>query len=100
MKWLCESKDRWSRAALHWAVLNGHIECARYLLQACGALSSPGSFSAMYRSRRTHLFFETPIHIAIRKKSHEMISLLLEYGANVDEVNDAGQSARDLLKAL
>ena len=46
MQWMVESKDRWSRAALHWAVLNGHIECARYLLQACGAMSSPGSFSA------------------------------------------------------
>jgi amino acid adenylation domain-containing protein len=97
MKWLCEFKDRWSRTALHWAILNSHDNCTRYLLEECGALATPGSFSSIRRSRISHLFFETPLHIAIRRKSHDMIRLLLQHGANLDQVDDSNRSARDLL---
>ena len=61
-----ESYDRWSRSPLHWAVVNGHHDAARALLEA-GACA--GGRQATRRGRAgksTHLAQESPLELAAR----------------------------------
>eukprot|EP00951_Prasinocladus_malaysianus_P015300 scaffold117178_cov32-Prasinocladus_malaysianus.AAC.4 len=54
--------DRWGRTPLHWAVVNGHVECCKVLLEA-GAKPNFGGHSAYRHHRLTSLAQETPAQV-------------------------------------
>lgn len=62
---LLEWSDRWSRTAVHWAVLNGHAAALTILLEG-GAQAAPPRISTGQMTKRTHLVQEQPMDIALR----------------------------------
>jgi len=66
--------DRWSRTALHWAVINGHLECVKVLLDA-GCRARP-YIRPSIRQKRTMLPYEDPIPMAERIGLEEIVSIL------------------------
>lgn len=73
-------RDRWHRTPLHWAVLNGHLESCKALLEA-RANADPTKVRAYRHERSTSLRHESPLEIAQRMNSTEMVALLLQHGA-------------------
>lgn len=59
------------RTALHWAVINGHLDCARALVFAGASVSMKDKEG------------RTPLHLAVRKNNKPMIKLLIEAGASL-----------------
>lgn len=68
--------DRWSRTALHWAVVNGHTSCVKILVDA-GAEAEPKLREGV-KGRRTHLQYESPLEIARRKNHHDILQIFGE----------------------
>ena len=90
-------RDRWSRTAVHWAVLNGHLSSLRILLEA-GCLADPPMPN---RSKSTSAALERPLDLCERLydtaedccsngKNREMgmamKRLLQEYITTTDEI--------------
>ncbi|GAB5365658.1 hypothetical protein AAMO2058_001076800 [Amorphochlora amoebiformis] len=73
---MIHSFDRWGRSPLHWAVLNGHKECVKLLLDA--KASPLLAMSSAATKKRTHLTQESSAELAIRVhgKESDMIRLL------------------------
>lgn len=67
--------------ALHWAAIAGSCDAARVLLEKGARVNA-----------QTKYFRETPLHLAIQEKKSEMISLLLDHGANPDIRNHEGEN--------
>jgi hypothetical protein len=63
---MLEWRDRWSRTAVHWAVLNGHVQCLKALLQS-GASPSPPNARHGAHLKSTYLTIETPLQLAQRR---------------------------------
>jgi hypothetical protein len=63
---MLEWRDRWSRTAVHWAVLNGHVQCLKALLQL-GASPSPPNARHGAHLKSTYLTIETPLQLARRR---------------------------------
>jgi ankyrin repeat protein len=72
-----EQKDRWSRTALHWAVLNGHLPVVKLLLEHGASCTSKVRDYRHHRS--TRLTQESPTEISLRLwgTDHEITRLLL-----------------------
>jgi len=85
-KGLVEWKDRWSRTAVHWAVLNGHAAALTMLLSS-GALALPKSMSAHQQAKRTHLPQESPLQIAVRVHGQDskLVELLEVHNDSEDQ---------------
>ena len=78
---LGDENDDWSRAALHLASINGHLEIVKLLLES-GAnvhIKDKGD--------------QTALHLASRNGHLEIVKLLLESGANVNIKDKNGQTA-------
>jgi ankyrin repeat protein len=76
------SNDRWQRTPVHWAVLNGHIEALRSLLEH-GAAPNPKTCIRILRLR-THLITETPMEIAHRvHKDNPLFEKILNMHYNI-----------------
>lgn len=59
------------RAALHWAVINGHLDCARALVFAGASVNMKDKEG------------RTPLHLAVCRNNKLMIKLLIEAGASL-----------------
>eukprot|EP00617_Octactis_speculum_P015172 CAMPEP_0185761748 /NCGR_PEP_ID=MMETSP1174-20130828/20682_1 /TAXON_ID=35687 /ORGANISM="Dictyocha speculum, Strain CCMP1381" /LENGTH=504 /DNA_ID=CAMNT_0028443111 /DNA_START=413 /DNA_END=1927 /DNA_ORIENTATION=- len=57
-------RDRWHRTALHWAVLNGHLNAVELIVRAGATVGVSMRQNAHRKS--THLRYETPLEIAER----------------------------------
>ena len=106
-----DSRDRWQRTPLHWAVLNGHLTVVRMLLDA-GARKQPYDPRHLKRlenkmGHHTHLPMETPLKLACRVHgSHsEFTQLLMDlvdnpHLANNDSAGPSGASSCELVSGL
>ena len=83
------AKDRWSRTALHWAILNGHLGAMGVLLSQ-GA-SPNARVIASKHAKRTHLIQEPPLLMAARVHGEgPILRTLLEHKADPNIVDDDG----------
>ncbi len=64
--------------ALHWAVLQGHVDCARSLILAGAQLDIQDSFG------------KTPLHYAVQSGARATIQELVENGAALDIADTSG----------
>ncbi|KAH9255729.1 hypothetical protein BASA81_006123 [Batrachochytrium salamandrivorans] len=68
--------DHWRRTPLHWAVVNFHVECARFLLRH-GCQIRPSGMRLGKPGPGTHLIQETPLQVALRRNApQELIRVL------------------------
>jgi hypothetical protein len=64
--------------ALHWAVLQGHVDCARQLILSGAQLNIQDTFG------------RTPLHYAIQAGARSTIKALVENGASLDIADTSG----------
>ncbi|CAJ1443073.1 unnamed protein product [Effrenium voratum] len=72
-------RDRWHRTPVHWAVLNGHLQALKALLEA-RASAEPPKVREYRHVRSTTLRHESPLDIAQRLEP-QMVAVLLQHGA-------------------
>ena len=96
------AKDRWGRTALNWAVFGNHPDVVQQLLASgasFNALHENGSAPQAKHQRRTDNLWSGNLHLALQAastaddKTCAMLSLLLEHGCAVDEVDSDGRTA-------
>lgn len=68
--------DRWNRTALHWAIINNHEECVRYLVDS-GANIVP-MIKLSQQTKGTHLPYENPVDLARRRKCSDSLIAYLD----------------------
>uniref|UniRef100_A0A803SU97 Ankyrin repeat and SOCS box containing 5 n=1 Tax=Anolis carolinensis TaxID=28377 RepID=A0A803SU97_ANOCA len=68
---------------LHEACLGDHVGCARLLLEAGANVSIISSCANVQKGK----FLETPLHAAARQSNPEIISMLLDFGADINAKN-------------
>lgn len=100
------SADESGRTSLHWAAAGGHLEAVTELLQASGAAtfskSAKGSVASLYKSPQAsagtalvHIADRrqvTPLHLACGCGHAEVVSVLLDHGADVAALDLVGLS--------
>ncbi|WP_080452545.1 Dot/Icm T4SS effector AnkY/LegA9 [Legionella pneumophila] len=69
--------------ALHWAVMQGHLDCARLLVK------SGASVDIQDKSGKS------PLHYAIKRGDKETIKLLVQAGASLEIMDDSGAKPCD-----
>lgn len=68
--------DHWRRTPLHWAVVNFHVDCVRFLLRH-GCEVRPSGMRIGKPGPGTHLIQETPLQVALRRDAPaELIQVL------------------------
>lgn len=70
-----------SQSLLNTAVCNGHKDIVNFLLSIDLSLNP-----------QTLSYIETPLHKAVEYRQHDMITLLLERGANIDRQNEGKET--------
>jgi len=70
--------ERHSYTLLHLSVPKGHVEIARMLLDSGAEVDARCNHQSCTNTR------ETPLHFAADRRSADMVSLLIEYGADVN----------------
>eukprot|EP00978_Attheya_sp_CCMP212_P010992 scaffold26863_cov59-Attheya_sp.AAC.1 len=63
--WLFNWHDRWFRTPVHWAILNGHVEALKVLLDS-GCNPNPNMPKASRSNRHTSADIETPLELCLR----------------------------------
>jgi len=64
-------RDSWSRTAVHWSVLNGHVDCLAMLIRA-GCSTDPFMPKC---SHRTSAAMESPIQMCLRVHGQSSVGL-------------------------
>ena len=88
------TKDKWGRSSLIWAVLNNHLNIVKLLLKNRANINQTGE----------NLY--TPLMYASYKGYNEMVEFLLKNGANINLKSNDGKTAssiadnNDILKLL
>ena len=88
-------RDHWHRPPLSWAIINGHVQCVKVLLEnGANASGPPLPLTKLHKS--THVKFLSPLHFAIRfvdaSTALEMVELLLNFKANTSRLDDDGDA--------
>ncbi|XP_044738962.1 uncharacterized protein LOC123300452 [Chrysoperla carnea] len=65
--------------ALHWAAIAGNVDITKFLLNVDGIRVSGSSFKR-----------NSPLHYAVLHNHNEIIKMLIEHGADIDECADLG----------
>jgi ankyrin repeat protein len=87
--------DHWTRTPMAWAVLNGHVDVVRVLLES-GAHVDGTKAPFTFHMRSSTLLFEQPLHLACRLPLHKalaMVALLFSFGANPNIRSQSDQTA-------
>ena len=78
------ARDQLKTTALHWAVSMGHLEVAELLVEHHADLNARAADGC------------APLHVAAREGDAELVTFLLDAGANPSLCNSAGSTALDL----
>ena len=79
--------DRWHRTPLQWAVLNGNVDVVGVLLEL-GAAASPKQVKLGYHLKSTSLFYESPLHVAVRRCLVKAVEAAVARGGTGDKSGD------------
>ena len=83
-----DSLDKGGKTALHWAALTGSIECIKILMD-------PGKSDINAKTK----LGATACHLAAEDDKCEMLTWLIENGADADSLNNKGLTPYDKAKA-
>ena len=91
-----DTRDRWNRTALHWAVVNQQEQALEMLVSAGASVrGAPLLTKQKQHSKATHLPLESPLHSAARlppNAAARLVQRLLSAGASVDDLDSFGQT--------
>jgi hypothetical protein len=86
---LLEQKDKWGRTPLFWAILNGHVDAAKLLLEN-GAMPTTLLKAPASMKRKTSHVMESPLHALMRAdilNKFQLAKLLMQYGVVWSAIN-------------